>query len=271
MINILPALLLIVLLNSIIWFAISIIIKRNDVADISWGLSFMIVTAYCYLTLGGHNARELIVSSLVLIWGTRLALHVLIRNRSKAEDPRYAKWREEWGKFFYFRSFLQVYILQGIIMLIIVSPVYINYLYPGSELSLLDIAGILIWITGFVFEALGDYQLAVFLKDPGNKGKIMNKGLWKYTRHPNYFGEVTMWWGIFIITLSSTKGVFGIFSPLAITYLLLCVSGIPMLEKRYKDNKDFQEYKRKTSPFFPLINGVTHKEAHVNKWGQTRK
>jgi steroid 5-alpha reductase family enzyme len=250
--ELLPILLLLVAGHSVFWFIVSLVLKRNDVADIAWGLSFIVVTAYCWLSLD-HSPGALFISSLVFVWGIRLAIHVFTRNISKAEDPRYAKWRAEWGKLFYIRSFFQVFLLQGLIMLLIASPVFLSYLYPREQFGVPAVIGGLVWIVGFIFESLGDYQLSFFIKDSANKGKIMDRGLWRYTRHPNYFGEVTMWWGIFVIGLSVTKGFYGIISPITITYLLLFVSGIPMLEERYKGNKDFEKYKEKTSAFFPMF------------------
>jgi steroid 5-alpha reductase family enzyme len=143
--------------------------------------------------------------------------------------------------------------LQGALMLVIAYPIIMNNATDTGSLTILEIIGLAIWIVGFIFEALGDKQLKDFIGDKKNKGHIMKKGLWKYTRHPNYFGEATMWWGIFIITLSSKSGIVGIVSPIVITLLLLYVSGVPMLEEHYKDNKEFQAYAKYTSIFIPLV------------------
>ena len=141
--------------------------------------------------------------------------------------------------------------LQGIFLFLIVLPVlYINAHAPDSS-GLLPYLGIILWLIGFYFESKGDSQLAQFLKKPENAGKLMTEGLWQYTRHPNYFGEALMWWGIFLIALDCTGGVFTIIGPIVITCLLLFVSGIPMTEKRYAGRADFEEYKKKTSAFIP--------------------
>jgi steroid 5-alpha reductase family enzyme len=142
--------------------------------------------------------------------------------------------------------------LQGLLMIIIAIPVTRISIAEPSSLTLLDLLGVLVWVTGFLFEAIGDYQLLQAKKDPANKGKIMRTGLWQYTRHPNYFGEVLLWWGMYLIALSVPGGWSTIIGPLTITFLILKVSGIPLLEKKYEGNADFDEYKRTTNAFFPL-------------------
>jgi len=160
----------------------------------------------------------------------------------------------EW-KHFYMRSFFQVFMLQGLFLFITVLPViYINT-YSSSGFHFLDGVGVLVWLTGFYFEGLGDYQLKQFKSNPANKGKIITTGLWRYTRHPNYFGEVVQWWGIFIMAVTLPGGWMTIIGPLTITYLVRFVSGVPMLERKYAGNEEFNQYKRKTSVFFPLPPG----------------
>ena len=234
------------------WFIVSIFKKRNDIADIAWGLGFILLSWSSYFIFVDFNLRGLIVGILVSIWGLRLALHIYDRNKGKTEDYRYLVWRKEWGSWFYLRSYFQVYILQGLFLFLIVSPVLLINKNIGNTINILDIVGILIWLVGFLFEAIGDKQLSEFIRDPENKGKIMQSGLWKYTRHPNYFGEVTGWWGIWLISLSVPYGWISIIGPLTITFLILKVSGIPLLEKKMEENPDFIEYKRKVSMFFPL-------------------
>jgi len=235
-----------------VWFVLSLIKKRNDVADTAWGLGFVLLAWVSFYLGQAQGARGLLVGLLVSIWGIRLAWHIHRRNKGKAEDYRYAKWREEWGKWFYLRSYLQVYLLQGALLFLIVLPILFINTSAGQDLGVLDFVGLAVWILGFVFESVGDAQLARFIKDPANKGKLMQSGLWRYTRHPNYFGEVTMWWGIGIIALSVPNGIYGIIGPLTITFLILKVSGIPMLEKKMAENTEFAEYKKSTSIFFPL-------------------
>jgi steroid 5-alpha reductase family enzyme len=234
------------------WFAIALWWRRNDVADVAWGLGFLLVAVTSLLVHASGNGRPLLVTVLVGAWGSRLALHVYQRNRGKPEDFRYRQWREQWGTSFLIRTWLQVFFLQAVLLVLISTPVtYINSV-PNPLLSKLDALGVLIWVIGFIFEAVGDYQLARFKADPSNKGLIMTSGLWRFTRHPNYFGEVLLWWGIYLIALSVPGGWRTIIGPITITILILKVSGIPMLEAKYKGNPQYEAYRRRTSSFLPL-------------------
>jgi steroid 5-alpha reductase family enzyme len=234
------------------WFIISLIKKRNDVADIAWGLGFVAIAFFLFLTKT-PTMQSVLIYILIAIWGIRLALHIGLRSKGKPEDFRYKKWREEWGKSFLVRSYLQVYLLQGFFMWIISLPIIVVSVSPVANTNPYVLAGFIIWLIGFAFEAIGDYQLMVFVKHKKNKTDIMQTGLWKYTRHPNYFGEVVLWWGIFIIVLPLQYGIWAIISPITISYLLLYVSGIPMLEAKYKNNEVFQAYKKRTSALFPML------------------
>ena len=237
------------------WFAAAMVKKDNSIADIAWGLGFVLVAAVTFLKRGSLFL-PLLVTGLVAVWGGRLAFHILLRNRKRGEDPRYAAWRRSWGRSFVWRSYLQVFLLQGFFLLVISSPVVLvntgrNYPYSGTDLQLM--AGFLLWCAGFFFEAVGDAQLARFKRDPANKGKIMDRGLWRFTRHPNYFGESLMWWGIFLLALEVPYGWTTVVSPLLITFLLVRVSGVPLLEKRYAGNVEYQAYARRTSVFIPWL------------------
>jgi len=244
--------LLVIFFYSVSWFIIALVKRRNDVADIAWGGGFICSALTAYFVHGVNEARSILVLLLVLTWGCRLVLHIGLRNRGKPEDPRYRAWREEWGDSFLVRTFLQVFLLQGFLLVVISLPVTLAVSHTAPPLTLLDAIGVCMWLVGFLFEAVGDWQLLRFKSDPANKGKIMTTGLWHYTRHPNYFGEVTLWWGIFIICLQVPEGWWTVIGPMTITYLILRVSGTPMLEKRYADNPEYAEYIRTTSSFFPL-------------------
>lgn len=241
----------VVLFYMTIFFIVAQIKKNNSIVDIGWGLGFVVIAIFTLLTNRNYNFRSILVTALVFIWGMRLFYHIVKRNLGKPEDFRYAAWRKEWGKWLVPRAFLQVFMLQGVIMLVVAYPIIMNNDRSIGSVGYGEIIGLIIWIVGFIFETLGDKQLKKFIADKKNKGYIMKEGLWKYTRHPNYFGEATMWWGIFIITLSSRSGMLGIISPITITLMLLYVSGVPMLEKHYKDNIEFQEYAKVTSKFLP--------------------
>lgn len=239
-----------------VWYLLSIILKRNDIADMAWGLGFIYLTALALIMNNAPSLPAVVVLALVSIWGLRLFSHIYLRNVNKKEDFRYAKWRQDWGKWFYIRSYLQVYMLQGLLLIAVSLPAI---LIAGQEttfsITSWTAAGILLWIFGFLFETIGDMQLTKFIKDVGNKGKIMKYGLWKYTRHPNYFGEVVQWWAIWLILASTSLNLNTIFTgligPITITILIIFVSGIPLLEKKYKENKEYQEYAKLTNKFFP--------------------
>ncbi len=234
-----------------LWFVVSLVLRRNDAADIAWGLGFVLLAWTSFGLSGGYSLLGIIVSILVTIWGTRLAWHIYRRNRGKPEDHRYQAWRRDWGKWFVLRSYFQIYILQGVLLYLISVPVLMINQSNSSSFGILAVLGILVWLIGFGFESIGDWQLAQFLKNPKNKGKLMTSGLWRYTRHPNYFGEVTQWWGIWLVALSVPMGWIAVIGPITITYLILKVSGIPMLEKKMSQHPDFAAYGRTTNAFFP--------------------
>jgi steroid 5-alpha reductase family enzyme len=236
---------------TIAWL-LSLAYKNVDLVDIGWGIGFVFIAVFTY-AVGKQHILSAVTSALVVVWGIRLAVHIYLRNRGKEEDWRYAKWRSDWGSLFALRSLVQIFWLQAILLFLVVLPViYINSIENESTSIPLFLGGITLWSIGFFFEAIGDLQLARFKSDPSNSGKIMDKGLWKFTRHPNYFGEVTLWWGIYLIVISSGSGRVSILGPLTISILILGVSGIPLLESKYRDNKEYQEYAKRTSKFFPL-------------------
>jgi len=243
---------LVLFLYMTLWFIVSLLKKRNDVADEAWGLGFVALAWISFIISGGFGIRNLAVVILVTIWGLRLAWYINARHKDNPEDSRYLTWRRDWGKWFVLRSYLQVFLFQGLLLFIIALPILIINGSINNGFGLLDIIGILVWILGFFFESVGDAELARFIKNPVNKGKLMTDGLWRYTRHPNYFGEVTQWWGIWLIALSVPNGLFGIIGPVTITILILFISGIPLLEKKYAGRADFEEYKKRTSVFIPL-------------------
>jgi steroid 5-alpha reductase family enzyme len=232
-------------------FLAALLKKDNSIVDVAWGPGFILVAVVTFFLRPGFEVRHILISLLVTVWGVRLAAHIYLRNRGRGEDFRYAKWRKDWGRWFVPRSFLQVFMLQGIFMLIISSPIVIVNRSETRGLTPLDALGALLWFLGFLFEAVGDYELKRFKQNPESKGRIMTAGLWKYTRHPNYFGEAALWWGVFLIALSVPGGWVGIISPLTIGFLLLKVSGVTMLEKKYAGNEEFAAYARRTSAFFP--------------------
>ena len=233
------------------WFVAALWLRRNDVADVAWGIGFVLVAVTSLSLHVTADGRPILVTLLVAAWGIRLALHIHMRNRGKAEDFRYRQWREQWGRTFLIRTWLQVFLLQAVLLVLVSTPViYINSV-ANPRLSFLDVFGVLIWAIGFLFEAVGDYQLVRFKADASNKGRIMTSGLWRFTRHPNYFGEVLLWWGIFLMALPVPGGWGTFVGPLTISILILKVSGVPMLEAKYRGNPQYEAYRRRTSSFFP--------------------
>lgn len=238
---------------TIIWI-VSLIKKDASIVDIFWGLGFVVVgVAYLILT-DGFLPRRLLITALVVVWGLRLSIHILIRNWGKGEDFRYRAWREEAGEKFWWTSFFKVFVLQGVLMWIISAPLLAaQFNTTPAHFTLVDLFGALVWGLGFFFEAVGDWQLTRFRRDPANKGKVLDRGLWRYTRHPNYFGDATLWWGYFIIAAGTPLGFLTVFSPIIMTILLMRVSGVTLLEKTLVETKPgYKEYVERTSAFFPL-------------------
>jgi steroid 5-alpha reductase family enzyme len=233
-------------------FILALIRKDNSIVDIAWGVGFIIIAVYSIIQSGEIDLRKMIVSLLVLLWGLRLSFHIMVRNSGKGEDFRYKAWRDTW-KLFFLRSFFQIFMLQGLFMLIISTPIWFISFSSGGPIGMWDSIGLFIFGFGFMFEVIGDYQLTEFRKDPLNKGKIMTTGLWSITRHPNYFGEALVWLGISFYALSFPNGWYTLISPLIITLLLRFVSGVPMLEKKYQNHPDWQEYKANTAAFVPFV------------------
>ncbi|KIH76717.1 steroid 5-alpha reductase [Geoalkalibacter ferrihydriticus DSM 17813] len=233
-------------------FLLALRLKDNSIVDVAYGLAFVLVGWSSYLIYGSGHGRQLLMLGLVTLWGLRLAGHIRLRKRGEAgEDFRYRQWRREWGKTFVWRSFLQIFMLQGGVVFVVGLPLMLVISQPGGPLGLLDLLGVGIWLFGFGFETLGDWQLLRFKQNPANKGRIIQSGLWRFTRHPNYFGEATLWWGIWLIALGAPYGAIAILSPLLIDFLLLKVSGIPMLETKYREHPEFAAYRQRTNAFFP--------------------
>jgi len=232
-------------------FAFSLWRQRNDIVDVAWGLGFLFLSWFSFFLGNKDWPSTFFLLIPVSIWSLRLSWHIYYRNIGKPEDYRYLAWRKEWGKWFYIRSYLQIYMLQGVLLFLICTPILILNKQEVIFLSPMVIIGYILWFIGFLFEVIGDYQLKTFLANSANKGRLIQRGLWRYTRHPNYFGEVLLWWGIWIISFSLTHSWLTIISPLIITVLITKVSGIPLLERKLRTNPEFIEYKRRTSVFFP--------------------
>ena len=234
-----------------LFFLIGTALRNNGVVDVGWGIGFVVVAWLMLLLRLPASVSRVTMTLLISVWGVRLFLHILKRNAGKPEDFRYVAFRKAWGRWVIPRAFLQVYMLQGVFMYLISLPVIVSNGSSPLSSPFWYALGIAVFVIGFAFESLGDAQLSRFLRDPANKGKLMTQGLWAYTRHPNYFGEATMWWGIFLIAIGGGAPLWVVISPVTITLLLLFVSGVPLLEKSMKNRPGFAEYARQTSIFFP--------------------
>lgn len=233
-------------------FIIAQLIKDNSIVDIGWGLGFVIIAFVSYFSTGGeHSIRETLVLLLVSLWGIRLFLHLLVRSIGRGEDFRYVNFRKQWGKNATVIAFFRVFMMQGAIMLLLSYPIILVHAKGAEGLDAGAIIGLMLWIVGFLFQSIGDYQLERFKKQKKHKEEILKTGLWKYSRHPNYFGEAAMWWGIFLIVLGVQNGWTAFFSAAFINLLLLKVSGVPFLDKRYAGNAEYQLYKEETNLFIP--------------------
>lgn len=251
MIVLLACALAIVVLMLALW-AISLLIEDSSIVDIFWGPGFALV-AVVAATAGNGGTRAWLLVAMTGAWGLRLGLHIYFRNRGKGEDPRYRRWRARYGSRYGLVSLYKVFLLQGGLMWIVSLPLQTASI--GDELwgvGPIEIAGLAVWAVGLAFEAMGDAQLARFKRDPANKGRVLNSGLWRYTRHPNYFGDAVVWWGLGITALGTTWGPAALAGPGLMTFLLVHVSGVALLEKQMSAKPGYVAYVARTSPFIPL-------------------
>ena len=227
--------------------------KNVTIADSLWGLGFVLIAWLTFFRADGVLLRKAMIAIMVTVWGLRLFIHLSVRNRGKGEDPRYAAWRARYGDSFWWVSLYKVFLVQALFQWAIALGVqYGQVAATPARLTWTDWLGAGIWAAGILIESAADWQLARFLSDPANRGKIMDRYLWKYSRHPNYFGESLIWWGLFVVVLSVPWGVWTIISPALITFTLLRLTGVTLMEQTiFKDNPDYREYVRKTSSFIP--------------------
>ena len=242
-----------VVLMMVLGWLLSLGLKNVTVVDSLWGLGFVVIAWQTFLSTNGFAGRGLLIACLVTIWGLRLSAYLTWRNWGKGEDPRYGLWRERSGKRFWMVSLFKVFLLQSLFLWAIsVSIQYGVASETPGKFTWLDGLGVMLWGVGFVFEAVGDWQLAAFKANPANKGKVMDRGLWAYTRHPNYFGECLIWWGIFVIALAVPNSWWTVLSPVLVTSVLLKMTGIPLTEKVLVTRRPgYRAYIERTNAFFP--------------------
>ncbi|MCW2757978.1 MAG: hypothetical protein JWO46_1724 [Nocardioidaceae bacterium] len=219
---------------------------RWAVVDVTWGGGFVLVALLSFALGDGETLRRVLLTLLPVVWGLRLAGHIFTRAKGH-EDPRYQALKDTGAS--YLR---RVLLPQGLAIFLISLPIQIG-VGLDRDVSWLTWVGVVVWVVGFGFETIGDRQLAVFRADPANKGTVMDRGLWRYTRHPNYFGDATMWWGIWLVAADGGwLGVATVVSPVAMTYFIYAVTGVKLLEKTMMQRPAFQEYAKRTSIFVPL-------------------
>jgi steroid 5-alpha reductase family enzyme len=234
-------------------WTLSLIIKNASIVDPFWGTGFVIISWITFLRVGVASARTGLLLAMVTIWGLRLSLYLLIRNLPHGEDFRYRAMRKSVGARFWIVSLLTVFSFQGILMWLISGPLQLTIADKNSQIGIFEILGSLLWLIGFSFEAIADAQLRAFKKDPASKDRVMDRGLWRYTRHPNYFGESVLWWGYGVFALASPGGIYALLAPAAMTFLLLRVSGVSLLEKSIGDRRPgYRDYAERTSAFIPM-------------------
>lgn len=243
--------LLIVML--VIWL-ISLPLRDASIVDLVWGLGFVLVGWIHFAHATALTTQQLLLLSCVTIWGVRLSAYLAWRNVGKGEDKRYQRMRESMQPYFGWKSLFVVFLLQGVLIWVISLPLQLSF----SPQVLAEgwtnwfIPGLVVWGVGFLFESVGDFQLARFQSIPHNKGKVLKQGLWKYTRHPNYFGDFLQWWGLYLLAISHGQHVWTIFSPLLMSFLLIKVSGVTLLESDLEHSKpEYAEYQKQTNAFFP--------------------
>jgi len=244
---------LIVILFAMIAIWVFGTIRRDaSLVDPFWGLGFVIVAWVTWFKNSPAVPRAAIVVGLTTIWGLRLALFLLSRNLRHGEDRRYAAIRVHHGSRFWWVSLFTVFLLQGAILWFVSLPIQcVAVLKPSDSLGWIDTAGVVIWSIGLFFEGVGDWQLAHFKADPNNRERVMDRGLWRYTRHPNYFGDFCVWWGIYLIAAAGGAW-FTVLSPLLMTALLMHISGVRLLESTISERRpDYVAYAARTNPFFP--------------------
>ena len=253
-----------VALMMLVGWLISLRRRNVTVVDSLWGIGFVLIAWITFIFADGYTGRALVLALLTTIWGGRLSIYLAWRNKDKKEDPRYGTWRQKYGDRFWIVSLFNVFLIQALFLWVIALAMQYGQMAAAPDrLTWLDYLGVTMWLTGFVFEAVGDWQLTRFKADPANKDKVMDQGLWAYTRHPNYFGEALLWWGIFLIALSTPGSFWTIISPVVITLTLVKMTGIALTEKVILEKKPiYSGYMARTSAFFPWFPKRGENECH---------
>ena len=238
-------------------WVLSLILGKVSIVDSFWGLGFVLVAWIGQTAAPGDPARKWLLTVMVTVWGVRLAWHITSRSWGEPEDRRYREMRQEHGGSFRLRSLVTVFWLQAVLLWVVSLVVQLGQWSPTpAGLVVTDWIGAGLWLPGIVFETVADSQMQRFKADPENRGKVMDQGLWRYSRHPNYFGEALVWWGIAVAVLPTVHGVWGLVSPCLITFLLLKVSGVTMAEQNIESRRPgYAAYAKRTNAFIPWFPG----------------
>ena len=230
-------------------------VRRKDasIVDLAWGMGFVVVAWTAYFSASTTTSTtQLLLPVLATVWGIRLSGYLTWRNHGKPEDFRYQAMRQKWGGSFPFVSLLTVFVLQGTVMWIVSLPLQVGIGTANRNIEWLLIAGIIVWVIGLFFESCGDWQLARFKGKPENAGQVLDTGLWRYTRHPNYFGDFVVWWGFYLVAISQSDAIWSIVGPIVMSIFLMRVSGVTLLEKTLSKTKpQYAAYVAQTNAFFP--------------------
>ena len=234
-------------------FVCAKIVHRHNVIDVTWGVLYVVAAVITFFASSGHGdpLRRTLLLVLPSLWGLRLAQHIGRRSLGKGEDPRYEELLDKSTGNRDVYALRMIYLLQGVLALLIAAPILVGA-FEHRPVRVLAWAGVAVWAVGVFFEAVGDVQMERFRAAPGNKGKIIDVGLWRYTRHPNYFGDACVWWGIFLVAADALPGVVTVFAPVIMTLLLVKGSGVRILENHMRRREGWQDYAARTSIFFPL-------------------
>jgi len=242
-----------VLLMMLALWAASLWLRDASIVDRFWGVGFVVLAGGTAMLADGYEPRQALIVGTTVLWGLRLSGYITWRNWGHGEDYRYQAMRKTHGARFPLVSLVTVFLLQGALLWFISLPLQIGQVADApAHLTWLDGLGALLWILGLTFESVGDYQLARFKANPANNGKVMDRGLWRYTRHPNYFGDAVVWWGFYLIAAATPAGRWTLLSPVLMTFFLMRVSGVALLEKKLVDARPaYRAYIERTNTFFP--------------------
>jgi steroid 5-alpha reductase family enzyme len=242
-----------------LFFGVAVLKKNLSVIDTAWGLGFILMGSIGSILSQWHNLREVVVLTMVILWGLRLSLFIHLRNLGKGEDFRYANWRKDWGEKTNFIAYFKVYWLQIFLMFIVGLPIFAAHESTDPDLNWINILGIIIWLLGLSWESVADYQKNKFKSNPANHNKVFQGGVWEFSRHPNYFGEALLWWGISLVSLDGQNS-WALIGPAFLTLLLWKVSGVPLVEQRHAGNPEYQAYKARTPVLIPSFKIMLRKQ-----------